>query len=84
MIIIVTIIVILLYYNIIIIIITVSVLNWFVSVLKVGLWSLSRELCKTGCPVGQRRELWSHALSVDFTKPEVWFHMFLNTKCNHH
>jgi len=40
-------------------------------VVKMGLWSLSRELCKTGCPVGQRRELWSHALGVDLTTPHV-------------
>ena len=40
-------------------------------VLKVGLCPLARQLCKSGCPVGNRRQLWSLALSVDTEDPQV-------------
>ena len=40
-------------------------------VLKNGLCPLARQLCKGGCPVGLRRELWSKALAVDTTNQEV-------------
>ena len=36
-----------------------------------GLWSLAKELCKIGCPVGHRRELWCRTLALDTTEPEV-------------
>ena len=39
-------------------------------VLNTGLCPLARQLCKGGCPVGLRRELWSKALAVD-TNQEV-------------
>ena len=43
----------------------------FTLVIKNGLYPLARELCKGGCPVGLRRELWSRALSLNTTDSEV-------------
>ena len=42
-----------------------------VIVLKTGLCPLAQQLCKSGCPVALRRELWCRALAVDPTLPEV-------------
>ncbi len=36
-----------------------------------GLWSLAKELCKTGCLIGHRRELWCRSLAVDTTLSDV-------------
>ena len=41
------------------------------AVMKNGLWSLAKELCKTGCVIGHRRELWCRTLAVDISEPEV-------------
>lgn len=40
-------------------------------VVKNGLWSLAKELCKTGCVIGHRRDLWCQTLAVDTSEPEV-------------
>ena len=52
-----------------------------VSVMKNGLWSLARELCKTGCMIGHRRELWCRTLAVDTREPQVgtnWKHLLID------
>ena len=40
-------------------------------VLKMGLHPLARQVCKTGCPISQRRQLWCDALGVDVVNQEV-------------
>lgn len=41
------------------------------AVVKNGLWSLAKELCKTGCVITHRRDLWCRTLAVDTTQSEV-------------
>ena len=47
------------------------ILSCLALVLKSGLCPLARQLCKSGCPVALRRELWCRALAVDPTLPQV-------------
>ena len=41
------------------------------TVLELGLSPLAREMCKRGCPVTGRRELWSLAVGLDPTQEQV-------------
>ena len=42
-----------------------------IAVVKNGLWSLAKELCKTGCVITHRRDLWCRTLAVDTSQSEV-------------
>ena len=51
--------------------VTVNCVTLLPSVLKNGLCPLARQLCKGGCPIGLRRELWSKALAIETNNQEV-------------
>ncbi len=46
-------------------------ISLYIAVLQHELCPLARELCKGGCPVGLRRELWGRALTLNTSSPEV-------------